>query len=604
MHNSLDEIIYVGKAKVLKNRVRQYFQNPDRLSPKIQNMVKNIDHFEYIVTDSELEALVLESNLIKEHRPKYNTMLKDDKSYPYIRVTLNEAYPRVLFSRRIHYADGSKYFGPYPAYINEILEMLHKLYQIRSCRRNLPADIGKERPCLNYQIGRCDGPCTGNVSEEDYKKRIEEVCEFLQGDYSKVIDAATKKMNECSEMLEFEDAAIYRDMINHLLRFRDNQKINSNTNEDDRDIIAIAKADDEAVMQVFFVRSGRLIGREHFELEGVAELDHAAIYSDFIKQYYSGTPFVPKELYTSDEPEDMELLTEWLSDRRGGKVTITVPKKGEKARMLELAYENAKMVLTNDSERNKREKARTTGALAELSDLLDIGEIHRVESFDISNISGFENVGSMVVFEDGKPKKNDYRKFRIKGFAGQDDYASMNEVLTRRFEHGIKEKEELKAKGVEDKLGKFSNFPDIILMDGGKGQVNIALEVLDKFGLDIPVAGLVKDDRHRTRGIYYNNIEQPIDTHSEMFKLITRVQDETHRFAIEYHKLLRGKAQVHSILDDIPNVGPKRRVALMRHFKSLEDIKNASIEDLVQVESLDRRSAESIYEFFHKQGIT
>ena len=599
MHNALDEIIYVGKAKVLKNRVRQYFQNPDRLSAKIQKMVSNIDHFEYIVTDSELEALVLESNLIKEHRPKYNTMLKDDKSYPYIRVTVNEAFPRVLFTRKIKHDDGSKYFGPYPAYINETLEMIHKLYKIRSCRRNLPTDIGKDRPCLNYQIGLCDGPCTGNVTEEEYRKRIDKVCAFLGGDYDPVLSQIESKMKETSEKLEFEDAAQYRDMLAHVRRFADNQKINSNSEAEDRDIMAMAKADDEAVMQVFFIRMGRLIGREHFELDGVKEESSGEIYTDFIKQYYSGTPFVPRELFTADEPDEAELLAEWLSLRRGSKVSIVVPKRGDKARLTDLAYKNASIVLNQDSERNKRELARTKGALAELSKILGSGEIRRIESYDISNTSGFENVGSMVVFENGKAKNNDYRKFRIKGFKGQDDYASMREVLTRRFTHGLNERKELEKAGVDKKLGKFTDFPDVILMDGGRGQVNIALDVLSDLSLDIPVAGLVKDDRHRTRGIYFNNTEQPIDLHGELFKLITRIQDETHRFAIEYHKLLRSKEQVHSVLDDIPGIGPARRRALMRAFDSLEAIKNAKVSDLVEIESMNQKSAESVYNFFH-----
>ena len=600
MHNELDEIIYVGKAISLKNRVRQYFQSINRHSPKIKRMVENIDHFEYIITDSELEALVLECNLIKEHRPKYNTMMKDDKSYPYIKVTVDEEYPRVMFTRK-RGKDKAKYFGPYPAHISETLELIHKIYKIRTCRRNLPKDIGKERPCLNYQIGRCDGVCQGYVEPSEYRKRIDEVIKFLNGDYEPILKMITDKMMEASEKLEFEEAANYRDMLTHVKRFSDRQKINSNENVDDRDVLALAKAGKEAVMQVFFIRGGRLIGREHFSLDEVGDDEKGAIYTDFIKQYYTGTPFIPKDIMLADEPEEKELLAEWLATKRGSKVNILVPKRGEKAGLTELAYKNAAMVLNQDSERNKREQARTLGAVKELKELLGISyDIKRIESYDISNTSGYENVGSMVVFEDGKPKKNDYRKFKIKGVVGPNDYASMEEVLTRRFEHGLKEKEELKIleKAGSRKEGKFSNFPDLILMDGGRGQINICLKVLEKLGIDIAVAGLVKDDKHRTRGIYYNNVEQPIDTHGELFKLITRIQDETHRFAIEYHKLLRGKNQVHSVLDDIKGIGKVRRKALMKHFASLEDIKKATEEELAAVEGMNEGAARAVWEFF------
>ncbi len=603
MHNNLDEVIYVGKAVILKNRVRQYFQNPERHTAKIRKMVSSIDHFEYIVTDSEVEALVLECNLIKEYRPKYNTMLKDDKSYPYIRVTVNEAFPRVMMTRQMK-RDGSRYFGPYPNYIRDMLDLIHKVYGIRNCTRNLPQDIGKERPCLNYQIGRCPAPCQGYITEEEYRKRIDEVIRFLDGDTDAITTEIERRMQAAAERLEFEEAASYRDLLATARKMNEQQKINSTESLEDRDYIAMARADDEAVIQVFFVRGGKLIGREHFEINDVRGEEKAQIYAEFIKQYYAGTPFVPREVMVQGEVADAEVIASYLTLRRGGKVNVTWPKRGEKAKLIELAYQNASMVLNKDSERNKREMARTLGALRDLGKLLGIGEIHRVESYDISNTSGYENVGSMVVFVDGKPKNRDYRKFRIKGFKGQNDYASMEEVLTRRFTHGLEEQEKLKESGLANSMGKFSEFPDLILMDGGRGQVNICLAVLEKLGISLPVAGLVKDDHHRTRGIYYNNVLQPIDTSGEMFHLITRIQDETHRFAISYHKLLRSKDQVKSILDDIPGVGEKRRRALMRHFVSLDAIKNASEEELADVETMNRASAKAVYDFFRTGGQT
>ena len=601
MHDKNGVIIYVGKAISLKNRVRQYFQSSQKHTVKIRRMVENISYFEYIVTDSELEALVLECNLIKEHRPKYNTMLKDDKSYPYIKISYDEAYPRVMFQRR-RGNDKGKYFGPYPAYISETLELLHKLYRLKTCKRVLPRDIGKERPCINYQIGRCDAPCQGYVSSEAYRKNIDEIIGFLDGDYDSILKIITDKMEDAAAKLEFEDAAMYRDMLAHVKRFSDKQKINSEAEADDRDIIALARADNEAVIQVFFIRGGRLIGREHFNLDDVGGETREAIYNGFIKQYYSGTPFIPRELMLAEEPAERELLEEWLTMKRKGKVHITAPKRGKKAGLIELAYKNAVIELNRNSERNKREKERTLGAMKELSELLGFEkEIRRVESFDISNTSGFENVGSMVVFENGRPKKNDYRKFKIKGFEGPNDYASMEEVLTRRFSHGLEERKKMEETGVSEGIGKFSDFPDLILMDGGKGQVNICLKVLADMGINIPVAGMVKDDRHRTRGIYYNNEEQPVDTRGELFKLVTRIQDETHRFAIEYHKLLRGKAQVHSVLDDIKGIGKVRRKALMKHFQSIEDIKKADLSELMAVEGMNEASATAVMEFFGKR---
>lgn len=600
MHGKSDEILYVGKAVNLKNRVRQYFRNKGKHSPKIERLVENIAYFEYIITDTELEALVLECNLIKEHRPKYNTMLKDDKSYPYIRVTVEEEYPRVMFQRRMKNPQ-SKYFGPYPAYISETLELLHQLYRLKTCNRNLPRDIGKERPCINYQIGRCDAPCQGYVDSKEYRKKIDEIINFLEGNYETITDSVTEKMQECSEKLEFEEAAKYRDMLLHIKRFSERQKINSNTESEDRDIIAVARADAEAVVQVFFIRGGRLIGKERFSIEDVKEERTEEIYSDFIKDYYSGTPYIPKELMLAKEPDDCELLANWLGIKKGTKVSIRVPKRGEKARLVDLAFKNATMLLNQDRERAKLQNAKTVGALRELRDILRLNsDIRRIECFDISNTSGFLNVGAMVVFLDGKPKKNDYRKFKIKGVEGADDYASMEEMLRRRFLHGLEDKEKLQKTGEFQDFVGFSSFPDLILMDGGRGQVNICLKVLSDLGIDIPVAGLVKDDKHRTRGLYYENHLQPIDSRGELFFLLTRIQDETHRFAIDYHKSLRGKAQIHSILDDIKGIGAVRKKALMKYFGSVERLKEASLEELSKPEGMNEAAALSVYQFFRK----
>ncbi len=601
MRDKKDTIIYVGKAIILKNRVRQYFQNSRNLSPKIQQMVENIDHFEYIITDSEIEALVLESNLIKEHWPKYNTMLKDDKSYPYIRVTVNEAYPRVLFSRELK-KDKSKYFGPYPSAgaVKDILELLRKIYKIRTCNRNLPKDIGKERPCLYYHMGQCDAPCQGYISEEDYGANINEVVEFLSGDYTRVVKMLEDRMKEAVENLEFEKAAQVRDLLGSVKQIVSKQKI-TNTDQGDRDIIAFARAKDEAVVQTFFIRGGKLIGRDHFHLTGVEGETDSQVMTSFVKQFYAGTPYIPKEIFLGSELEEVELIEEWLGSRRGQKVYLKVPKKGDKEKLVELARKNAELVLSQDVDKIKREEARTTGALGELADYLSLPMISRIESFDISNTSGFETVGSMVVYENGKPKRADYRKFKIKTIHGPDDYAAMYEMLTRRFVHGMKEQEELRDKKLDESLGSFTKYPDLILMDGGKGQVGIALRVLEELKLNIAVCGMVKDDNHRTRGLYYDNEELPINKSSELFHLITRIQDETHRFAIEYHRTLRQKSQVHSILDDISGIGPTRRRALMKHFKSLEAIQAAEIEDIMKVPAMNRKAAEEVYGFFHKE---
>lgn len=595
MHGEKDEIIYVGKAVSLKNRVRQYFQSSRNKGAKIEQMVTHITRFEYIVTDSELEALVLECNLIKEHRPKYNTMLKDDKTYPFIKVTVNEPYPRVLFSRTMK-KDKAKYFGPYTSStaVKDVIELARKIYMVRSCNRNLPRDCGKDRPCLYYHMKQCTAPCQGNVSEEAYKQNIGQVLHFLNGNFQETIDQLTEKMMAASEDMRFEDAAGYRDLINSIRRIGERQKITT-YGEEDRDIIAVAMDESEdlreqdAVVQVFFMRGGRLIGRDHFFLRVARGDTKAQVLSSFLKQFYAGTPFIPAEIMMQTEIEDGEIIEDWLSARRKQRVHIRVPKKGTKEKLVELAKENAWMVLSKDRERIKREEGRTIGAVKEIEDWLGLKDIVRMEAYDISNISGFESVGSMVVYEKGKPKRSDYRKFKIKWVQGPNDYASMEEVLTRRFTH--------ESKGEYDS---FSILPDLILMDGGRGQVNIARKVLGELGIDIPVCGMVKDDNHRTRGVYFNNVEIPIDTSGEGFHLVTRIQDEAHRFAIEYHRSLRSKEQVHSVLDDIPGIGETRRKALMRRFRSIENIRDASVEELSQTESMNVQSAEAVYQFFHR----
>lgn len=600
MHGKSDEIIYVGKAINLRNRVRSYFRESTVKSPKIQKMVTQITRFEYIVTDSELEALVLENNLIKEHNPKYNTMLKDDKTYPYIKVTLGEEYPRVVASREMK-KDKSRYFGPYTsmAVVKDVVELINKLFGLRTCRKNLPRDCGKDRPCLQYHMKQCMAPCTGKIPKEEYKQQVQKALDFLNGDYNSELKRLKEKMTEASENLEFEEAIRYRDLYTNVKRISERQKITDSDGED-KDIIAMAKDNEDAIVQVFFVRAGKLIGREHFYMTKVSECTNAEILSDFVKQYYSGTPFIPKELLLQEEIEDKEVVESYVSMKRGGKVRISIPKKGKKEKLVELASENAALVLSKDREKIKREEGRTIGAVKEIGKWLDLPNIGRMEAFDISNTNGFENVGSMVVYEKGKPKRSDYRKFKIKTVAGPDDYACMQEVLTRRFVHGLEEAKELQDKDMQTEFGSFTKFPDLILMDGGKGQVNIALQVLEELKLSIPVCGMVKDDNHRTRGLYYNNVEIPIDTNSEGFKLITRIQDEAHRFAIEYHRSLRGKKQVDSILDKIPGVGPARRKALMRHFKSIDEIKNASVEMLCEIPEIPLKAAEEIYAFFHK----
>ena len=595
MHGEKDEIIYVGKAISLKNRVRQYFQSSRNKGAKIERMVTHITRFEYIITDSELEALVLECNLIKEHRPKYNTMLKDDKSYPFIKVTVNEPYPRVLFARRMK-KDKARYFGPYTSggAVKDVIELVRKLYQVRSCNRNLPRDTGKDRHCLYYHMKQCKAPCQGYISQEEYRKNINKVIKFLNGDFQDTISELMEKMQKASEEMRYEDAMEYRDLIRSIEKIGERQKI-TGYGQEDRDIIAVAMdesedlRDQDAVVQVFFIRDGKLIGRDHFYLRVAKGDTKSQVLSSFLKQFYAGTPFIPSEIMLQSEIEDAEIIEEWLTTRRKQKVHIRVPKKGTKEKLVELALENARMVLSKDRERIKREEGRTIGAVHEVEEWLGLKNVVRMEAYDISNISGFESVGSMVVYEKGRPKRSDYRKFKIKWVQGPNDYASMEEVLTRRFTH--------ESNGEFDS---FARLPDLILMDGGRGQVNIALKVLNDLGIRIPVCGMVKDDHHRTRGLYFNNVEIPIDTSSEGFRLITRIQDEAHRFAIEYHRSLRSKEQVHSILDDIPGIGDTRRKALLRKFKSVENIRDASEEELAQTESMNAGSARQVYEFFHK----
>ena len=599
MHNNRDEIIYIGKAISLKNRVRQYFQSSRNKTAKIEQMVSHIAWFEYILTDSELEALVLECNLIKEHRPRYNTMLKDDKSYPYIKATVSEDFPRLLFSRDMKKDGKSRYFGPFTSAgaVKDTLELIHKLYRIRTCSRRLPEDTGKERPCLNYHIKQCDAPCQGYISKEDYQKSFRQALDFLGGHYDPLLKSLEEKMKEASERMDFEKAIEYRELLNSVKQVAQKQKITSSS-EGDRDIVAMARDERDAVVQVFFIREGKLIGRDHFHVNASTAEGEAEIMESFIKQFYAGTPFIPRELWLQYPVEDESIIEEWLTAKRGQKVKIVVPKKGEKERLVELAARNAALVLSQDKERIKREELRTIGAMNQIGELIGLEGIRRIEAFDISNTSRVESVGSMVVYENGRPKRSDYRKFKIGTDQGPNDYASMEEVLTRRFSHGMEEARQLKESGHEETMGSFTRFPDLIMMDGGRGQVNIALGVLEKLGLSIPVCGMVKDDFHRTRGLYYNNVEVPIDKHSEGFRLITRIQDEAHRFAIEYHRSLRGKTQVKSILDDIPGIGPARRKALMRQFKDIESVRQATVEELAAAPQMNRRAAEAVYGFF------
>lgn len=599
MHDEKDEIIYVGKAISLKNRVRQYFQSSRNKTAKINQMVSKINRFEYIVTDSEMEALILECNLIKEHKPKYNTMLKDDKGYPFIKVTINEDYPRISLARKMA-KDKAKYFGPYTSAtaVKDTIDLLRKIYKIRTCNKSITKEQTYTRPCLNYHIKQCEGPCMGYISSEEYIKKFSGVMDFLNGKYAPIIEMLEKKMYAASEKMEFEQAAGYRDLINSVKEISKKQKITSDDSMD-RDIIAYAMEGNDAVVQVFFIRNGKVLGREHFHIT-LAPLDTGRqVLTSFVKQYYGSSPFVPKELLVQEEIDDEDIILKWLTQKRGQKVAIRVPKKGDKEKLLELANRNARIVLEQDKDKLRSEERRTREAVAQIDEIIGVSYTKRIEAFDISNINGFESVGSMVVYEDGKPKRNDYRKFKIKWVKGADDYSSMREVLTRRFNHGLEEIEQMKMNSEISEYGSFNRFPDLIMMDGGRGQVNIALEVLNEMKLNIPVCGMVKDDHHRTRGLYYENVELPIDTHSEGFRLITRIQDEAHRFAITFHRSLRSKEQVHSILDDIDGIGPARRKTLMKEFKSLEAIKDATIEQLKKVPAMNESAAQKVYDFFH-----
>lgn len=603
MHDEKDEIIYVGKAISLKNRVRQYFQTSRKRTAKIEQMVSRVKRFEYIITDSEVEALILECNLIKEHRPKYNTMLMDDKAYPFIRITVNEDFPRIMLARSMK-KDSSKYFGPYPSAtaVKDTIDLLAKIYKIRTCNRKLPKDMGQGRPCLNYQIGKCDAPCMGYISKEDYGKKVKETIGFLNGNYKGVLDILTEKMEKAAELMEYEDAAKYRDLINSVKSVSIKQKITSDEHMD-RDIIAYAMEGNDAVVQVFFVRNGKVLGREHFHIELAPHDTGMEVLENFIKQYYANSPYIPKELLIQEDIADREVIEKWLSIKRGQKVVIKHPVKGKKEQMVELAARNATIVLRQDKDKIKSEERKTKGAVREIDELLGLPYTKRMEAYDISDISGYDTVASMVVYEDGSPRRNDYRKFKIKTVIGANDYASMKEVLTRRFTHGLKEREDLKENNLDDDYGSFARFPDIIMMDGGRGQVNVCLEVLEELGLDIPVCGMVKDDNHRTRGLYYNNVEIPIDKTSQGFRLITRIQDEAHRFAITFHRDLRSKGQVHSILDDIEGIGPARRKELIKHFKSIDNIKNASVEELSELSTMNEKAAQNVYSFFHRDMV-
>ena len=604
MHDQNDTIIYVGKAVNLNNRVRSYFREKIGRGPKIDKMVSLIDRFEYIITDTELEALVLENNLIKEYRPKYNTMLRDDKTYPYIKVTVNEPYPRIYFSREMK-KDKARYFGPYTsaAAVKDTIDLINKLYRLRTCTRCLPRDCGKGRPCLNYHIGQCSGACTGEITQEQYQEQLKGAMDFLNGNYAPIQKELREKMQTASEAMQYEEAIKYRDLLESVLNVSQKQKIEDSA-QGDQDIVALARDEHDAVVQVFFIRAGRMVGREHFYMTQIEDETDSDIMTSFIKQFYAGTPFIPREIMLPGTTKEQKIIEDWLTEKKGSRVYLKTPKIGQKEKLVELAARNAALVLSQDKEKIKREEGRTIGAVREIQELLSLEDIVRMEAYDISNISGFENVGSMVVYEKGKPKRSDYRKFKIRTVSGPDDYACMREVLTRRFLHGLGEKLERQEREEnfseqETGTGKFERFPDLILMDGGRGQVNIALEVLQELKLEIPVCGMVKDDNHRTRGLYYHNREIPIDRGSEGFKLITRIQDEAHRFAIEYHRSLRTKDQVHSVLDDIPGIGPTRRRSLMKAFQSLEDLKGASIEELMDRAALPRNIAEGVYAFFH-----
>lgn len=596
MKNELDEIIYVGKAKSLRKRVRQYFGSYGKSSKKVASMVSKIHDFEYIIVENEVESLVLESNLIKDNLPKYNILLRDDKQYPYIKVKVNERFPRVMKTRRI-LKDGAKYFGPYPDVfaVNESIESFERLYPLRTCNLNLENVEEKNyRPCLNYYIGKCLGPCIGNVKDQDYNVMVEEVLSFLSSSDNKLIDKLHEKMMDYSRNLDYENAADIRDRIKNLEYLKERQLISDPEARDDKDIIALAKGIDEVLIQIFFFRNGKIIGREHYMIRDYYNESYEEIFSSFLKQFYIGASYIPKEIIIEEKPMDIKVLEDWLSEKRGNKVTISVPVKGDKKELVRMVKRNALDMIEKYGDKYKKRAESNRLALEEIKDLIGLSRRpRRIEAYDISNISGVESVGSMVVFEDGDAKKSDYRKFRIKSVIGPDDYSSLKEVIERRFRRGVEEKK-------EDKNSSFSNFPDLIMMDGGKGQVNAAKEILDKLKLNIEICGLVKDDFHRTRGIIYNNEEFNVDLNSRAYKMIYKIQEEAHRFAINYHRNLRSKTMFKSELDDIKLIGPKRKENLLKHFKSIDKIKKASIQELMEVESMNEKSAESLYEHFRR----
>ncbi len=601
MKDKNDEIIYVGKAISLRKRVRQYFQSGKNNPPKVNAMVKNITEFEYIIVDNEIEALILEANLIKKHKPKYNILLRDDKQYPYIKVTVNEKYPRVMKTRQV-LKDGAKYFGPYPSVsaVNDSIDIIRNLYPLRTCNRNLDGDMRKTRPCLNFYIGKCLGPCQGNVDENIYKDMVNEVLLFLNGKEDKLFTLIENKMKEAAKNLDFEAAAKYRDQINSLSLLHEKQKIVSTTNVVDQDVIGMARGIEEVCVQIFFIRDGKIVGREHFILEDTFGEDRKEILSSFIKQFYIGAAYVPKEIIIEEEITDIEIINKWLSEKKGSKVNILVPKRGDKLDLMEMVRKNAMDMLNQYGDRFLKKARENQKALEELKSIMGIdSELNRIEAFDISNISGVESVGSMVVFEKGESKKSDYRRFRIRTVTGSDDYGSMEEILMRRFTRGIEERNLMKENKIEVKG--FSIFPDLIMMDGGKGQVNVAIRVLKDLNIDIPVCGLVKDDFHKTRGIIYNNKEIRLDEDSLGFRLIYKIQEEAHRFAISYHRSLRSKKMFKSELDDIKGIGEKRKVELLKHFQSIDRIKNASIEELAEVKGMNKLVAEELYNHFNKE---
>jgi excinuclease ABC subunit C len=600
MRDEGNEIIYVGKAKNLKNRVRQYFQASKGHSPKVVAMVERISNLEYIITDTELEALILECNLIKKHRPKYNILLKDDKHYPYIKVTVNEDYPRIMITREIK-KDGSRYFGPYTdkTAVNRTIELINKLFPIRSCSKNMARIAGKERPCLNYHINRCMAPCQGNVNKQEYKDVVKGIIMVLDGKQDEMINDLEQKMQHAAVGLDFEKAAEIRDSIASLRKIGERQKIISSSFID-QDVIAMAREDGEVCMQVFFVRGGKLIGREHFLLDGGDIDNQGEVIASFIKQFYNGDTYVPKEIILQHEIEDVDIIGSWLTEKRGSKVNLTVPQKGEKHKLIEMVSKNAEDTIKLLVEKYKQDEQKTLGAMKELSNYIGLQKTpKRIEAFDISHLQGVENVGSMIVFENGKPKNRDYRRFKIKYVEGANDYESMREVMERRFKHGIKEREQLEKDGKDTESGKFAVLPDLILIDGGLGQVNAVLPVLQELGIEIPVCGMVKDDKHRTRGLIYNSQEISIPISSHAFRLITNVQDEAHRFAITYHRSLRSKTVVKSQLDEVPGIGPARRQALLKKFGSLKNIKSATIEELSEVQGMNKKTAEMIYNYFN-----